>query len=738
MRSLRVASVSRAARVWLGLAWGGYAVLPWYLVGGLSGYPFGEAGSGLALALVGKAWWLLPFLVPLSVATLPLLVRADRETTARWLVLAGLLGLAWLVAEGFAIGHRGWSAAWLADLFGAPGPRQGGMGFGAALVGLAFLMLLCHGLAARAWCRGDVFVVASIALVVALIAIFVFFPVTTILASAFQDKAGGFSPAAFLDKFTETSVWGLDCLTGGLRCGVAWNTLFLAVVVGIGSTVLGLAFALIATRTNFRHKGALRILTVLPIITPPFVIGLALILLFGRSGAASAALSEWFGVPRSRWIYGLPGILIAQLLAFTPIAFLVLIGVVQGISPSLEEASQTLRAKGWTTFRTISLPLMRPGLANAFLLGFIESMADFGNPLVLGGNFEVLSTKIFFAVVGAAHDQGRAAVLSIVLLGFTLAAFFVQYAWLGKRVYTTVTGKGDSGLPLRLPRGIAWLCYGVAIPWAVFTFVVYAIILVGGFVRAMGRDYTVTLEHYLTGFRIEQTARGLFFSGSAWDSFAATLKVAAIAAPLTAAVGLLTAYLLTRQNFSGRRAFEFGTMLSFAIPGTVVGVSYILAFNVPPIEITGTAFVLVMCFVFRNMPVAVRSGIATLAQIDRSLDEASLTLGARSFATVRRVILPLLRPAVVASLVYSFVRAMTAVSAVIFLVTAEYNMATTYIVGRVEAGEFGLAIAYSSVLIAVMLVAILVIQLAVGERRLGRRDASAVTPAGTVAAAAAG
>ena len=166
-------------------------------------------------------------------------------------------------------------------------------------------------------------------------------------------------------------------------------------------------------------------------------------------------------------------------------------------------------------------------------------------------------------------------------------------------------------------------------------------------------------------------------------------------------------------------------MLSFAIPGTVVGVSYILAFNVPPIEITGTAFILVICFVFRNMPVGVRSGIATLSQIDKSLDEASLTLGARSFATVRRVILPLLRPAIVASLVYSFVRAMTAVSAVIFLVTAEYNMATTYIVGRVEAGEFGLAIAYSSVLIVVMLFAILLIQLVVGERQLGRRGTAA-------------
>ena len=133
------------------------------------------------------------------------------------------------------------------------------------------------------------------------------------------------------------------------------------VLVGVGTTALGLAFALIATRTGFRAKGALRVLTVLPIITPPFVIGLALILLFGRSGAVTALLVDWFGIPRSRWIYGLPGVLIAQLLAFTPIAFLVLIGVVQGISPSLEEASQTLRAKRWTTFRTVTLPLIRPG-----------------------------------------------------------------------------------------------------------------------------------------------------------------------------------------------------------------------------------------------------------------------------------------------------------------------------------------------------------------------------------------
>lgn len=718
--------MSRATLGWIVLGWAGFAILPWYgfdraASSTLNSYII--ESSGLLRGLNG-AWWLLPIIAPLLMALRPALSRSHKAD-GEWLVAAGLLGLALILLQGFTIGLNGWTLDALQALSGSPGPSQGGMGLGAALTSASFLIILCHGLAARGWCRGDAFVTSSIGAVIALIALFVFFPVTTILSSAFADNNGNFAPSEFIAKFTDRSIWGLDCLVSDLRCGVAWNSLFLATLVGFGTTVLGLAFALIATRTSFRFKKVLRVMSVLPIITPPFVIGLALILLFGRSGAVSTLLYEWFAIPRSRWIYGLPGVLIAQLLAFTPIAFLVLIGVVQGISPTLEEASQTLRAKSWVTFWTVTLPLMRPGLANAFLLGFVESLADFGNPLVLGGNFEVLSTKIFFAVVGAQQDQGRAAVLAIILLAFTLGAFWLQHAWLGKKVYTTVTGKGDSGLPLPLPRRVAIASYFTVIPWALFTVVVYVIIMVGAFVRAMGRDYTPTLDHFITGFRIEQTERGLFFSGSAWDSFFATIKIAAMAAPLTAAVGLLTAYLLTRQRFSGQRAFEFGTLLSFAIPGTVVGVSYILAFNVPPIEITGTAFILVMCFVFRNMPVGVRSGIATLSQIDKSLDEASLTLGARSATTMRRVVLPLLRPAIVASLVYSFVRAMTAVSAVIFLVTAEYNMATTYIVGRVEAGEFGLAIAYSTVLIVVMLLAILFIQFVVGERRLGRRSATA-------------
>ena len=466
--------MSRATLGWIVLGWVGFALLPWYGFERSAAPTLADyfvSGSALFHGFRG-AWWLLPILVPLGMALVPV-VRPTADSKGTWLVASGLLGLGLIVVQGFSIGLNGWTLEILKSLFGEPGPRQAGMGYGAALTATAFLIVLCHGLAARGWCRGDAFVVSSIGTVIALIIVFVFFPVSTILASAFADNSGNFAPAEFVTKFLDKSIWGLDCLSSDLRCGVAWNTLFLGLLVGVGTTALGLAFALIATRTEFRFKKLLRVMSVLPIITPPFVIGLALILLFGRSGALSAVLWEWFGVPRSRWIYGLPGVLIAQLLAFTPIAFLVLIGVVQGISPTLEEASQTLRAKSWTTFWTVTLPLMRPGLANAFLLGFVESLADFGNPLVLGGNYEVLSTKIFFAVVGAQQDQGRAAVLSIILLAFTLGAFWLQHAWLGKKVYTTVTGKGDAGLPLPLPRRVALASYLTAIPWALFTVAIY-------------------------------------------------------------------------------------------------------------------------------------------------------------------------------------------------------------------------------------------------------------------------
>lgn len=722
-----------ALRLWLAVGWLGFAVLPWYglddnffMLGWLlDGWPLDDqVAPALFLNLQGMKPWLAPFGLLLA---LPLFLYGRPKADPLFgtlLIWVGLIGLAWFFLQGFGIGLRGWRFEWMTGLLGELDDRQFGMGYGAMLTAASFLFFLCLGIAARGAVGGDVFVVSAIGFVVAVVGVFIFMPVLQMLANALVTPDGGYSLSAFLGKMFSQRLWSLGCFTGA-RCGVALNSLFLAILVGVLTTVLGLIFALVLTRTRFgaRHGKVLRALTVLPIITPPFVIGLAIILLFGLSGAVTQLFAGVFGIQPTRWVYGLPGLLMAQLLAFTPIAFLVLIGVVEGVSPSMEEASQTLRANRWQTFWTVSLPLMRPGLANAFLLGFIESMADFGNPLVLGGNFDVLSTEIFFAIVGAQNDPAMAAILAIVLLFFTLGAFYAQRFWLGRKSYTTMTGKGDAGVHPRLPGRLEASVYAVAGFWTLFTLFVYATIFYGSFVTRWGVNHALTVDHYIRAFAVGWNEFGIHWAGSAWSSFWTTIQIALVSAPLTAAIGLLTAYLLVRQNFWGKQSFEFGTMLSFAIPGTVIGVAYVIAFNVPPIELTGTGIILVVSFIFRNMPVGVRAGVASMSQIDKSLDESSLTLGANSWQTFRRVILPLLRPAILAALVYSFVRAMTAISAIIFLVSARYDMSTSYIVGRVENNEYGIAIAYSTVLIVVMLAVIGIMQLLVGSRRIGRRGA---------------
>ncbi|MER8626618.1 iron ABC transporter permease [Mesorhizobium sp. M1143] len=712
----------RSALPWVMAAWASFVLLPWYKVeGGFLSFDWlaqpADATPAIMLALGGRPW-LLPLILPLLLASW-LVARNNPKSLA----VAGAAGLLWLAIEGFSIIHSGWGFGLLTRIAGTPGPMQPGLGWGAALYAVAMLMFIAEALAARGWCKGDRFVVGSLSIVIASLILFVAYPLLSILTSAIKDNDGNVVPALFFDKIFSANIWSLRCLYGEGSCGVAWNTVAIAVLVGFFCTALGLALALIALRTKLPAKWLLRGLSILPIITPPFVIGLALILLFGRAGIVTNLMSVHLGIPRSRWIYGMAGITIAQVLAFTPIAFLVLVGVLQGVSPSMEEASQTLRASRWRTFRAVTWPLIRPGLASAFLISFIESMADFANPLVLGGNFNVLSTDIFFAVVGAAHDQGRAAVLAIVLLMFTLAAFVIQRRWIGSRSYVTVAGKGDGGVPATLPKALRIGCYATVVPWLVLTIVVYGIILGGGFVQSIGRDNTPTLQYFLTAFSIEKGVNGWFFSGSAWPSLLMTIGLALVAMPFTAALGILTAYLLDRQRFAGRTMFEFLAMMSFAIPGTVIGVSYILAFNVPPVQLTGTGLIIVISFIFRNMPVAIRAGLANLGQIDKSLDEASLTLGARSFATLRRVILPILKPAIVTAMIYSFVRAVTAVSAVIFLASGRFNLATVYIVGRADVGEYGIAIVYSAVMIVVMMVILIGIQLLVGERRLGRRRA---------------
>lgn len=704
----------RASIGWLGLLLFAALILPWYRGGGIGASALGE---GLATRP-----WLLP------VATVALLLAGLAVAVPDWRRHAAILplaiaGIALMVLQGFVIGLNGPVTPEILTIYPTAARGQPGIGAGGLLTGLALLGLVSDALAARGFCRGERFAAACVVIIVALLSLFVFFPIIKLGSAAFTDETGALAIVPFLTRVTATELWGLACLKSDYGCGVVINTVVLGVMSATGATALGLALALLVARTDFRLKNTLRAISILPIITPPFVVGVAIIVLFGRSGVITAEVADWFGVRPGRWVYGLPGILLAQVLAFTPVTFLVLLGTLEAINPTLEEASGTLGAKPFVTFRKITWPLLRPGIAAAFLLAFIESLADFGNPIVLGGGYDVLSTKIFFAVVGAQYDLGNAATLAIVLLALTLVAFWAQTRWLGRASYVTVTGRSDAGLAAPVPRWVRVAAIAAVVPFVAFTLAVYTIVLLGGFVTDVGRlDLTPTVSHIWTAFSFEIGASGLQLYGSAWNSLITTLWVSALSAPLTMGIGILTAWLVMRQDFVGRRAFEFGTMLSFAIPGTVVGVSYIVAFNVPPIDITGTMIILVICFMFRNMPVGMRAGMAALAQIDRSMEEASQTMGAGGARTLRDVVIPLIRPAIFTALVYAFVTAMTAVSAVIFLVSARHNMATAYIMGRVENGEYALAIAYSAVLMVVMVGCVTLIQLAVGKRQLGRRD----------------
>jgi len=592
--------------IWCCIATGvlAYLAFPWYAIQDTNGllsipqvFSNEQAGNGLMQAGVYQRLWLWVGLVALAFSAFGASMSPTKKQ-GTVLIAAGVLGVVGLLLSGFLIGAKGWSFEVLSNAFGALSKGQFGIGWGGFIALTSLLVVTAFGVARQGYFKGDLFVSAAAVGCGAMLALFILFPVLKALSGAFYVEDGGWSPLALWNRVATERNFGLGCLAGGQSCGVAWNTLFLGLMTATSTVLLGTMMALMSERASKRFAKPLSLLAMLPIITPPFVVGLGLILLFGRAGVVNQFLEYAFGIEPTRWFYGWFGVWIAQTFAFTPIAFMIMRGVVQGIAPSLEEAAQTLKATPSQTFLTVTVPLLKPGLANAFLVGFIESMADFGNPIVVGGQFSVLSTEIFFAIVGAQYDQGRAASLAWILTFFALTVFAIQRGLLGKKSYTTVSGKGDAGIAMPLPPVVRRVVQGVALPWMAFTLVVYAFAFAGGFVQTWGRDYTFTLNHFRTTFALEWGEFGVVWAGTAWNSFFTTFKLAAISAPMTATAGLLIAWLLARTEFKGQRAFEFAALLAFAIPGTVLGISYIMAFNVPPFELTGTALIIVLCFMF--------------------------------------------------------------------------------------------------------------------------------------------
>jgi iron(III) transport system permease protein len=484
------------------------------------------------------------------------------------------------------------------------------------------------------------------------------------------------------------------------------NSILLGVLTALTSTLMGFVFAYALTRTPLPFKRFFRLTATFPVISPPFVVALAAILLFGRRGVLTPVLSKLIG---EYSIYGLGGLVLVETIAYGPTAFLVLHGVLQAIDPALEEAAMDLGASRARVFTTITLPLSVPGIASAWLLAFIQSMADFGNPMVISGNFQVLSVQAFLQITGA-FDLSRGATLAVLLFIPTTVAFLLQKYWVSRKSYVTVTGKPTAATIRHVDWYILVPVYGLCLLFAAVILLFYGMVIWGSFQTLWGVDATLTFKHYVTTFQVAK------------DYLVDSLVLSTAATPITGLLGIFIAFLIIRKKFPGRRVMEFISMMTFAVPGTVVGIGYILAFNqrsiLFPFILTGTSWIIIMLLVFRDMPVGIQSGIAALQQIDPAIEEASTNLGASSGVTFRRITLPMIAPSFFSGLVNGFVKAMTAISAVIFVVSGRWNLITVAILGYVDNNRYAQAAAMSLILVVIVLAALGIIQLVVN--RIGR------------------
>lgn len=466
---------------------------------------------------------------------------------------------------------------------------------------------------------------------------------------------------------------------------IIFNTLKLGLTVSIISTIIGFIFAYGAAYVKMKHKKLLNAIAILPIISPPFVIGLSAILLFGRQGLITRSL---LGIKDAE-IYGFHGLVLVQVLTFFPVAYLMLVGLLQQIDPSVEEAARDLGASRWQVFKTVTLPLMVPGIANASLLVFIQSVADFGNPMVIGGNFTTMAVQIYMQGIGSL-DMSGATALAILLLLISVVAFLTQKFYIGKKSYITVTGKVSRRRELIDEPKIVRPLHIFTVAVSLFVGLMYILVPIGSFVKLWGVNYSLTLDHfkYVMDLGIKPIID--------------TTMLALIATPITGILSMIIAFLVIRKRFIGRSYIDFATMLSIAIPGTVMGLGYVISYNKPPIILTGTGAILIIAFIVRSMPVGIRSGMSALQQIDPSIEEAACVLGASSKKVFLSVTLPMIRPAFFSGLVYAFSRSMTLVSTVIFLVSARYSLLTVAIMSQIDQGKIGVASVYSTILIVLV------------------------------------
>ena len=541
----------------------------------------------------------------------------------------------------------------------------------------------------------DPIMVTTIVVLITFLTLFILYPLAILLVDSFVGD-GRFGLSIF------KRIFAMPSFTRAIT-----NTLKVGFVVGIFSTLIGLLFAYVEVyvRLNKFAGGLFKVVSMLPVVSPPFVLSLSMIMLFGKAGIITRFLLHIY----DNSVYGYWGIVIVQTLTFFPVCYMMLKGLLKNIDPSLEEAARDMGASRWKVFADVTLPLMLPGLGNAFLVTFIESIADFANPMIIGGSYDTLATTIYLQITGA-YDKSGAAAMAVVLLLITLAMFAVQKYYLEAKTAATLTGKASRARMLIEDKSVKVPLTILCSLGALFVIMMYICVPIGACFPTWGYKFFP-----LTGKWFSQVFTKYHGLKAFKDSFLLSL----IASPITALLSMIISYLVVKRKFRAKGFIEAVSMLAMAVPGTVLGVGYIRGFSGGLFHtgflqgIYGTGLILIIVFIVRSLPTGTRSGISALRQIDKSIEESAYDMGADSFKVFMTVTLPLIKDSFLSGLVTAFVRSITAISAIILLVTPSFLLITVQINEFAEKGSFSLACAFATILIIITYSAVLLMNLVI-------------------------
>ncbi|SDJ06985.1 ABC transporter permease [Natribacillus halophilus] len=524
------------------------------------------------------------------------------------------------------------------------------------------------------------FAVAAI-IVAALLIFFILLPLSAVLLRSFGVGGDGFTLEYYEQFFQHSSYF--QALLNSVGVGVVTTTIVIFISV---------PFALYVTRTTNTLSKVYRGLSLLPLVAPPFIFSLSLIILFGRRGLVTNYLNDMLGVEFS--IYGFWGVVVAQVLGFFPVAYMMIESTLRSMNPSLENASRDLGASQTRTLFKVSLPLASTSILKASLIVFVMALADFSNPLIIGGETSFLASDAYLLVTGQ-QNMEMAAVLGVFLIVPSLIVFLFQTYFIKDTDTTSISGSAGTQ-NATLNKGLQGITFGISTLMTFFIVVMFIMVVLGAFVQIIGVDNTFTLDH--------------FSDQSGWSFIYTSVIVSFFAALLAAGLGLLQGYLTVRKNIPAKKFLEFVALFGLAVPGTVMGIGYVLIFNGPPFFLTGTVLLLVLNMAFRKIGVGLESGISKLQQIDTSMEEASADLGAKPTRTIRKIVMPLLSPAFMSGFVYTFMTAMVSVSSVIFLISPGTNLASVYILNLANQAALGRASAMSVIMIAIVLVCMAILK----------------------------